>query len=96
MVSHLQSWNTFTPEVENSVHTYFCAQFRTLDQILMDDSYPSIQRVSLCVSAEDMTNVCDMKGDDDLQVFRINEEKLLAWLQRKVMLQYYVIIKTVK
>ena len=50
----------------------------------MDKDYPAIQRLNSCVSAEDMANICDMKGDDDLQAYRISEDRVLAWLRQKV------------
>ena len=29
--------------------------------------------------------MCDCKGDDDLQVYRLNNDKAIAWLKGKVM-----------
>ena len=52
----------------------------------MDEKHPAVNRLSNCVGQEEMTVICDCKGDDDLQVFRINEDKVIAWLKTKVSL----------
>lgn len=61
-------------------------QFRTVDQILMDKDYPAIQRLTNCVSDEEMTDLCDVRGDKDFQAYRINDNRVLAWLRQKVTL----------
>ncbi|KAK3699391.1 hypothetical protein QZH41_018562, partial [Actinostola sp. cb2023] len=59
-------------------------KFRTLDQLLMDDKYPSISQLLSCMNSDTLSSVCDCKGDDDLQAYRLNEDKLTAWLKAKV------------
>ncbi|XP_031554878.1 ribonuclease H2 subunit B-like [Actinia tenebrosa] len=59
-------------------------KFRTIDQVLMDDDYPAVSSLSMCVSSDVLSNVCDCKGNDDLQAYRLNEDKLIAWLKTKV------------
>ncbi len=34
---------------------------------------------------EEILNICDVKGDDDLQVYRLNNDKAIAWLKAKVL-----------
>ncbi|EDO46023.1 predicted protein [Nematostella vectensis] len=60
------------------------SQFRTLDQILIDSKFPSVGKLTNCITHESLTSVCDCKGDDDLHVYRINEDKTMAWLKTKV------------
>ena len=50
----------------------------------MDDEHPSICRLTGCLRSDEILNICDVKGDDDLQVFRLDKEKTIAWLKTKV------------
>lgn len=61
----------------------------------MDNKYPSIGLLSSCINSDTLTNVCDCKGDDDLQAYRLNEDKLIAWLKTKVnsIVDLYIIHK---
>lgn len=59
----------------------------------MDDNYPAVSNLSMCVSSDTLSNVCDCKGDDDLQAYRLNEDKLIAWLKTKVTLKEIIIMK---
>ncbi|CAH3120028.1 unnamed protein product [Pocillopora meandrina] len=64
--------------------TKYSQKFRTLDQLLLDDEHPSICRLTGCLRSDEILNICDVKGDDDLQVFRLDKEKTIAWLKTKV------------
>ena len=50
----------------------------------MDDEHPSICRLTGCLRSDEILNICNVKGDDDLQVFRLDKEKTIAWLKTKV------------
>ena len=52
---------------------------------MLDESHPSINRLTGCLTSEEILNICDVKGDDDLQVYRLNNDKAMAWLKAKVM-----------
>ncbi|XP_078379595.1 ribonuclease H2 subunit B-like isoform X1 [Oculina patagonica] len=64
--------------------TKFSQKFRTLEQLLLDEGHPSISRLTGCLTSEEILNICDIKGDDDLQVYRLNNDKAIAWLKTKV------------
>ncbi|KAJ7378015.1 Ribonuclease H2 subunit B [Desmophyllum pertusum] len=64
--------------------TKFSQKFRTLEQLLVDEGHPSISRLTGCLTTEEILNICDVKGDDDLQVYRLNNDKAIAWLKVKV------------
>jgi len=57
-----------------------------LEQLLLDESHPSISRLTGCLTSEEILNICDVKGDDDLQVYRLNNDKAIAWLKAKVII----------
>ena len=51
----------------------------------MDDSFASSLRcLEACLSREMLEHVCDCKGSDDLVVYKINYEKTINWLSKKV------------
>ena len=50
----------------------------------MDESHPSVSALIGCLSSDELLNICDTKGDDDLQVYRLNSDKAVAWLKAKV------------
>lgn len=64
--------------------TKYSQKFRTLDQLLLDDEHPPVCRLTGCLRSDEILNICDVKGDDDLQVFRLNNDKTTAWLKAKV------------
>jgi len=64
--------------------TKFSQKFRTLEQLLLDEGHPSISRLTGCLTSEETLNICDVKVDDDLQVYRLNNDKVIAWLKAKV------------
>lgn len=59
-------------------------KFRTLEQLLVDERHPPISILTDCLSPDELLNICDVKGDDDLQAYRLNDEKTIAWLKLKV------------
>ena len=50
----------------------------------MDEKHPSISQLTDCLCSSELLNICDIKGDDDLQVYRLNNDKAIAWLKTKV------------
>jgi len=54
-----------------------------LDQILKDDEFPETERLLSCAGLKHLSQVADKKGDEDLNAYKYNEEKALAWLARK-------------
>ncbi|KAK0078998.1 hypothetical protein PV325_001865 [Microctonus aethiopoides] len=54
-----------------------------LDQCLRDEDYPETQRLLRCQNLK-LSLVADRRGDESLQAYKYNEEKTLAWLQKKV------------
>ncbi|EDV21233.1 uncharacterized protein TRIADDRAFT_60250 [Trichoplax adhaerens] len=59
-------------------------KFIPMDQILMDDKFPSCSRLYDCVSANDLAKVCECKGSEDLFAYRLSTDKLIGWIQRKI------------
>nr|XP_022339461.1 ribonuclease H2 subunit B-like [Crassostrea virginica] len=57
--------------------------FMTLDQIVCDPDYPECSRLVGTSGTSELSQIADIKGSDDLQVYRFNEEKMLSWLQSK-------------
>jgi len=64
--------------------TKYSQKFRTLEQLLMDEGHPSVSMLTGCLTSDELLNICDIKGDDDLQVYRLNNDKTIAWLKAKV------------
>ncbi|KAF5295044.1 hypothetical protein FQR65_LT10597 [Abscondita terminalis] len=54
-----------------------------LDQLLRDDEFPQMERLLKCSGLKYLTMVADRKGDEELNAYKYNEEKTLAWLQKK-------------
>ncbi|XP_064615350.1 ribonuclease H2 subunit B-like isoform X2 [Liolophura sinensis] len=59
-------------------------KYMTLDQIVVDENFSECRRLLSCSGLSELSNVADIKGDDDLKVFRYNKEKTLSWLKLKV------------
>jgi len=56
-----------------------------LDQVLEDDRCPSTDSVLLpCLPPSLLSLVADRKGDEDLNVWKFQEDKALEWLHQKV------------
>ncbi|XP_046393059.1 ribonuclease H2 subunit B [Ischnura elegans] len=54
-----------------------------LDQMLKDDEFPETARLFNSLGFKHLNQVADRKGDEELNAYKYNEEKTLAWLQRK-------------
>ncbi len=56
----------------------------TLDHILQDSNNENIAKLSHCTTKEDLTLITEMKGEDDLVVCKLNHDKVISWLEKKV------------
>lgn len=52
---------------------------------MLDEGHPSISRLTGCLTSDEILNICDVKGDDDFQAYRLNNDKAIAWLKAKVL-----------
>ena len=53
----------------------------------MDDEHsPGMRQLESCLSHNQLLNICDSKGSDDLIVYKGNLEKITQWLTKKVCL----------
>ncbi|XP_033760100.1 ribonuclease H2 subunit B-like isoform X2 [Pecten maximus] len=59
-------------------------KFMTIDQIVTDDDFPECHHLYKTAGMSELYQVSDMKGDDDLRVYRFNKERTLSWLQGKI------------
>ncbi|CAH1780937.1 unnamed protein product [Owenia fusiformis] len=59
-------------------------KYMQLDQIVRDENYPECTRLCTCSQGKDLKLIADIKGDDDLKVYRYNKERTLSWLKTKV------------
>nr|XP_022914180.1 ribonuclease H2 subunit B isoform X1 [Onthophagus taurus]XP_022914181.1 ribonuclease H2 subunit B isoform X2 [Onthophagus taurus] len=62
---------------------YCSTQAIPLDQLLRDEEYPETERLLKSSGLKYLNLIADRKGDDDLNAFKYNEEKTLAWLKKK-------------
>lgn len=62
----------------------------TLDHILQDSDHQFIGKISKCITRDDLRLLCDVKGEDDLVVCKLNDDKVIAWLKTKV--QYFIFV----
>lgn len=60
------------------------SKFMTLDHILQDSDHQFIGKISKCITRDDLRLLCDVKGEDDLVVCKLNDDKVIAWLKTKV------------
>lgn len=60
------------------------SKFMTLDHILQDSEFQLIGKISKCITQDDLKLLCDVKGEDDLIVCKLNDEKVISWLKTKV------------
>lgn len=58
-------------------------KFRQLDEIIYIDGYPGYQQLA-SLAEKSMEVVCDVKEIDSTKFFRLNDSKVLKWLQYKV------------
>lgn len=60
-------------------------QYTTLDNILHDDNHNiGLAKLENCVDKEMLQNICTCKGDDEFTAYKLNEDKMLEWLSKKV------------
>ena len=78
-----------TASIYASNSSPYLHQFRTLEQLLVDERHPPISILTDCLSPDELLNICDVKGDDDLQAYRLNDEKTIAWLKLKVRIGHF-------
>lgn len=59
-------------------------RFMSLEQLVTDEELPDCHKILTCSGMDHILQVADRKDiDDDLQVYRYNSEKTLAWLKAK-------------
>lgn len=58
--------------------------FTTLDIVLSDEDFPSLVFLCDVEGTSQLSEVCDIKEAVDMNVYRLNGEKTIAWLQKKV------------
>ena len=54
-----------------------------LEQMLLDDQFPETRRLLKCAGLKNLSQIADRKGDEDLNAYKYNEEKLMTWLEKK-------------
>lgn len=54
-----------------------------LEQLLHDDQFPETTRLLKCAGIKNLPQIADRKGDEELNAYKINEEKLMGWLEKK-------------
>ncbi|XP_028405511.1 ribonuclease H2 subunit B-like [Dendronephthya gigantea] len=59
-------------------------KFMTLEHILQESDNNNICELSHCITKEDLCLVTDMKGEEDLIVCKLNHDKVISWLEKKV------------
>jgi len=60
-------------------------KFQSLDQLVSDEDFPESHRLLDCCHKAQVQHVADCKDiDEDLQVYRYNKDKTMAWLKAKV------------
>ncbi|XP_064639081.1 ribonuclease H2 subunit B-like [Lineus longissimus] len=59
-------------------------KYMTLDQIVHDEEYSDCDRLLKTSGVQQLHYLADVKGSDDLQVYRYNKERTLSWLELKV------------
>lgn len=62
---------------------YCTNQAVPLDQLLRDEEFPETERLLKSSGLKFLNLIADRKGDEDLNAFKYNEEKTLAWLKKK-------------
>ncbi|XP_026278396.2 ribonuclease H2 subunit B isoform X1 [Frankliniella occidentalis] len=54
-----------------------------LEQLLHDEQFPETSRLLKCSGMQNLSVIADRKGDEDLNAYKFNEEKLMKWLEKK-------------
>ncbi|KAL8592451.1 hypothetical protein ACOMHN_021393 [Nucella lapillus] len=65
------------------INTGQSGKFMTLDQMVHDADFPDCCHLLDCQGLDDLDHVADRRGADDIQAFRYNSDKTLAWLTLK-------------
>lgn len=55
-----------------------------LDQLLQDDQFPQTKRLLKCAGMKHLSEIADQKGDPEINAYKLNEEKLMVWLETKI------------
>lgn len=55
-----------------------------LSHILQESNNEHIAKLSYCITNEDLAVISEVKGDDDLIVCKLDDHKVISWLERKV------------
>jgi hypothetical protein len=56
----------------------------TLDDILQDSNNEHLAKLSHCITKEDLALITEVKGEDDLVALKLNHDKVIYWLEKKV------------
>ena len=56
----------------------------TLEHILQDSNNENITKLSHCITKEELALITEMKGEDDLVVCKLSDNKVISWLEKKV------------
>jgi len=59
-------------------------RYMQLEDILVDSAFPSLRHLEKALSHEALLHICSSKQSADILAYKLDEEKLLAWLKRKV------------
>ncbi|XP_043222816.1 ribonuclease H2 subunit B-like isoform X1 [Amphibalanus amphitrite] len=54
-----------------------------LDQLLSDHQFPDTVRLADSVGSDRLELIADRKGDSELNAYKYNEERAVAWLERR-------------
>eukprot|EP00123_Amoebidium_parasiticum_P020033 comp40448_c0_seq1/m.47420 comp40448_c0_seq1/g.47420 ORF comp40448_c0_seq1/g.47420 comp40448_c0_seq1/m.47420 type:complete len:304 (-) comp40448_c0_seq1:102-1013(-) len=58
--------------------------FMTVDNLLASSDCHAFNRLSSCKGLENLKSICDVKEAGTIVAYRLNEEKMMEWLLRKV------------
>jgi len=59
-------------------------KYMMLDSILEDDEHSSIRHLEPCLSNEALMHVCTCKGSDDMIAYKLDKDRVVAWLSLKI------------
>ncbi|XP_046854492.1 ribonuclease H2 subunit B-like isoform X3 [Xenia sp. Carnegie-2017] len=59
-------------------------KYMSLEQILQEWDNIHMRKISPCITKQELNLITDVKEEHGLIVFKLNNEKVLSWLQRKV------------
>ncbi|XP_059478797.1 ribonuclease H2 subunit B [Neocloeon triangulifer] len=64
--------------------TKSAGRFESLEQLIQDEDFPETKRLLQCVTPKQLRCISEIKEVGDDKYYRINEEKTLRWLTKKV------------